>query len=601
MQALSDSWDWMKYVWTLITQKRHNVYRELTPMTRVYTKLEMVLFSFSITVGKTFFYRIPLCVLQHGDILMLFWIMYSPILYITAGCFAEMAALMPAAGAHYHYCYSTIGEIVAFLVGWHLIFAYTTLTLSRCKLLGEFIDHTMLDGWVSNNLQFMEQTDFLFFRVRGNVDIISPLFTITMAFLAVSAVKFTKGVVNSLTSISILVIFILIIAFTAKMEITHIGIGNAEDGEKLFDSLYTLQNSLIGYESLSVLGEEAKDPTTTIPQSIMVSVQILMVIYFIYTFTMSFSIKAEDMTEIDHYNPIGSIFIKLGWPTLYWIAAIGSVCGFMCSSYGSMFVSIRILYTMSRDGMIFKKFSKIDKFTKKPAVPALIFGAFTGIFVTFIRVHHDVAFPSLILAKTLTTVCLLITRYRYEKEQLGSEQEKHPKKEEADSWVLINHPKKTKPTKTTHSLSMILIYNSVMSALSSLFCFVILYRRKLGDITISFRLIGYFSILFAIIFTFLLKLQPTNDRTNLSFMTPYVPVFPLLAIIADVLSALILCKATWLFGLIWTGLGIAFYFIYSIHHSEESRNLYADGTRWNSLELHSQLDSISTSIKNRNR
>ncbi|XP_066904934.1 branched-chain amino acid permease BcaP isoform X2 [Halyomorpha halys] len=522
MQALSDSWDWMKYVWTLITQKRHNVYRELTPMTRVYTKLEMVLFSFSITVGKTFFYRIPLCVLQHGDILMLFWIMYSPILYITAGCFAEMAALMPAAGAHYHYCYSTIGEIVAFLVGWHLIFAYTTLTLSRCKLLGEFIDHTMLDGWVSNNLQFMEQTDFLFFRVRGNVDIISPLFTITMAFLAVSAVKFTKGVVNSLTSISILVIFILIIAFTAKMEITHIGIGNAEDGEKLFDSLYTLQNSLIGYESLSVLGEEAKDPTTTIPQSIMVSVQILMVIYFIYTFTMSFSIKAEDMTEIDHYNPIGSIFIKLGWPTLYWIAAIGSVCGFMC-------------------------------------------------------------------------------RYRYEKEQLGSEQEKHPKKEEADSWVLINHPKKTKPTKTTHSLSMILIYNSVMSALSSLFCFVILYRRKLGDITISFRLIGYFSILFAIIFTFLLKLQPTNDRTNLSFMTPYVPVFPLLAIIADVLSALILCKATWLFGLIWTGLGIAFYFIYSIHHSEESRNLYADGTRWNSLELHSQLDSISTSIKNRNR
>ncbi|CAH1397257.1 unnamed protein product [Nezara viridula] len=392
-----------------MTLKKYNFYREVNPMTRVYSELEMVVFVFSITVGNTFFYSIPLHVLKHGDLLMLFWLLYTPILFITAGCFAEMAALMPAVGAHYHYCYSTICEFVAFLVGWHLIFAYTAITMSRCKFLSEFIDNNLLDGWVSRNLKFRERFGVLFFCIPGYVDILSPMLAISMAFQAAWAVNFSKGIVNFFTTTNVIIIAIIIIAFTAKMDFTYASISKTEESEKLYDALFVVQKALVGYESLSVLGEEAKNPTTTIPLSIMSSVRILMGLYIIYTVVVSICVKKTDPSVIDLENPLGSIVILVGMPWLYWIVTLGSISSLWCSAYGSMFITIRILYAMSRDGMIFKLFSKLDRYTKKPAIPAMIFGIFVGLVATFIYVDTSVWFFSLIWAKIMTTVCLLIT------------------------------------------------------------------------------------------------------------------------------------------------------------------------------------------------
>ncbi|XP_014278889.1 cationic amino acid transporter 2 [Halyomorpha halys] len=603
MEEVVVPWNWMKYVWNLMNIKKLNFYRELTPMTRVYTQMEMVLFSFSITAGRTFFYRIPHCVLKHGDVLMLFWVLYIPILLITAGCFAEMAALMPAVGAHYHYCYSTIGEIVAFLVGWHLIFAYTTITMARCKFLSQYIDHNLLEGWISRNLKYAERDGFLFFCLPGYVDIISPMLAISMAFQAAWAVKFTKSIVNVLTTISFTVMMIITVVFAFNLEFTYVNIGKSEDSEKLYDSLYTVHRALIGYECLSVLGEEAKDPTKTIPRSIMISVRILVVIYCIYTFTMSICLKEQSHDEIDMFNPLGNIVIKVGLPWLYWIATIGTVCGVWCSAYGSMFITIRLLYAMSRDGMIFKHFSKIDRYTKKPAIPAMFFGVFTGMVTTFLHVRATVGFCSLILAKIMTTICLLITRYRYENKPQGSEDKNKPdvkttemdqketemdkeiEEKKANSWVLVNYPnEKTKPTETTHRISMILIYNSVISSLCSVSCLIALYIHKLGDLVQVFKVSGFISIIFSFIFSLLLKFQPTNDRANLAFITPYIPAFPLVAIVADFISCLILCRETLVYGAIWTIFGVIFYFTYSIRYSTESRSLFSDGTRWNPFQ-----------------
>ncbi|CAH1397254.1 unnamed protein product [Nezara viridula] len=454
-------WQSAKYVWMLMTLQKYDFYREVTPMTRVYTHLEMIMFSFAVTVGKTFYIHIPRSVHKHGDLLVLMWIVYTPILLTTAGCFAEMAALMPAVGAHYHYCYSTICEFVAFLVGWHLIFAYTLMTLSKCKFLSEFIDHIFLNGWISRNLKFMDRQTFWFISIPGYVDIISAMLAISMAFQAFWAVKFTKSFVNILTAIGIIIILTHIVAFMAKMDFNHISIEDTSGNEKLIDTMYVIHGALVGYESLSVLGEESKNPTTTIPLSIMSSVRFAMVLYTVYTFCISICVKKNAGVDLDEYNPLGSIVILLDMPWLYWISTLGTICSLWASAYGSMFVAVRILYAMSRDGMIFRTFSRIDRYTWKPAIPAIIFGLITGFLVTFISMKTDIGFFSFITTKIMTTICLLITRYRCEKKTRSSEENEKPKEEEGKSWVLANYPEhKTSPTETTHSISMLLLYNS---------------------------------------------------------------------------------------------------------------------------------------------
>ncbi|CAH1397237.1 unnamed protein product [Nezara viridula] len=415
--------------------------------------IEVMMLCLCSLHGFAVYKLIPTIIINNGGVLLTFcWIVYGIITMFTAFCLAELTALAPCTGSTYHYSYLTISEFVAFLVGWNKILAYAAVILSYCTFMSSSIDEIFFGGWLTAEIHLGEPQCFSLFCSKGYVDLIVPIIILSLAYLESWSIRTAKVFIMVVTSISMIIIFTIIFGLYLFIDIRPTRSGYKS--QTIFQDIgETVFFGLMSFDSIAVLGDEVKKPWKTIPKSIINATILVVVIYVVLTLLLISIMSENTVLKDDTYLcPLSNILESHGYLVLSWFSNLGTILSLWGGAFAMIFNLSRILYSMSRDGLLFPFLSRVSWISHTPVVNTMFCGATLSILGTFVIINYNAAAFSLLLEKIIIPVCLLVTRYR-------CEQKEEENKETCNNWLLFNYPNsRTRPTIVTERISRLLIY-----------------------------------------------------------------------------------------------------------------------------------------------
>ena len=292
-------------------------------------------------------------------------------------CYAELASMIPIAGSAYTYTYATMGELVAWIIGWDLILEYAVSNMAVAVGFSAYINsllatfglhlpdalstpaYSPMTGWVPH------------FNILG--------FSIVMLLtvLLVIGIRESAEANTVMVGIKLLAIFVFIV-FASKY-ITpanyHPFAPNGFQGILTGGAIVFF--SYIGFDSVSTAAEECRTPKRDLPLGIMASLFICAALYVgvavVLTGIQPYHIFKGDAA------PVATALHNIGLDNLQRWVTIGALMGMISSLLVYQYGQARVWFAMSRDGLLPNAFSKVHKRFRTPHVATWIAGIFVGV------------------------------------------------------------------------------------------------------------------------------------------------------------------------------------------------------------------------------
>ncbi|GAB6008967.1 amino acid transporter [Bacteroidia bacterium] len=287
-------------------------------------------------------------------------------------CYAEFASMIPVAGSAYAYSYSTLGEFIAWFIGWDLIleylFAAGTVAVGWSGYVVSLFDSIGLHIPTSIALSPIGYTVQEGFYLTGSVLNFPAMFIVAlMSVLLILGIKQSATLNNLIVIIKVVVILLFIgfgIAYVstdnwapyipAETSPGHFGWSGILRGAGVIFFAY------IGFDAVSTAAQEAKNPQKDMPKGILYSLLICTVLYVAVTAVLTGIVH---YSELDHPAPIAYAIDKVGG-SLLWLSPlikIGAIAGLSSVVLVMMLGQSRIFYSMSKDGLLPHFFSGVHK------------------------------------------------------------------------------------------------------------------------------------------------------------------------------------------------------------------------------------------------
>ncbi|XP_033642071.1 probable cationic amino acid transporter [Asterias rubens] len=330
---------------------------------------------------------------------------------LSGVCYGEFGVRVPkTTGSAYMYSYVTVGEFSAFVIGWNLILEYLIGTAAGASALS-----SCLDSLFTNKISefMMDHVGGFGIHTETYPDLVAMVIAIIMTLIVTAGVK--KSVTfNNILNVVNLVVWVFMIA--GGLFFLN-GSNWSEDGflpfgfSGVMTGAATCFYAFIGFDIIATTGEEAQNPTKSIPLAIMLSLVICLTGYVSVSFILTLAVPYYD---IGKEAPLMDMFVQNHAEAGKYIVAIGSIAGLTVSLLGSLFPMPRIIYAMSTDGLLFRFLSRVNKITQTPAVATVIGGFLAAILALMVSLADLIEMMSIgtLLAYTLVSMCVLILRYQ---------------------------------------------------------------------------------------------------------------------------------------------------------------------------------------------
>src|SRR5436305_1257100 len=302
-----------------------------------------------------------------GPGLILSFIIAGIVSGLAALCYAEFASTVPLAGSAYTYSYATLGEVIAWIIGWDLILEYAVgAAAAGVGWSGYFTD--LLQGSFGITLPH-DLTTSPFSGGIINLPAVLIILIIT-ALLVVGTSESTK-VNNVIVAVKLAVIvFFLITGFG------HINPANWSPFLP-FGNLGVLRGAgiiffaYIGFDQISTSAEETLNPARDMPIGIIASLLVCTVLYILVTAVLTGLVSYK---ELDVASPVSHALIIIGMGAAGSIISVGAVCGLTTVLLILLFGQSRIIFSMARDGLLPDFFSRIHPRYRTPYLSTLLVG-----------------------------------------------------------------------------------------------------------------------------------------------------------------------------------------------------------------------------------
>nr|XP_060623515.1 probable cationic amino acid transporter [Anolis sagrei ordinatus] len=354
---------------------------------------------------------------------------------LSGVCYAEFGVRVPkTTGSAYTYSYVTVGEFVAFFIGWNLILEYLIGTAAGASALSSMFDslanHT-ISHWMIDSVGTLNG---LGKGEESYPDLLALVIAVVVTIIVALGVKNSVGFNNVLNVINLVVWVFIMIAGLA-----YVNGENWVEGQFLpfgwsgvLQGAATCFYAFIGFDIIATTGEEAKSPNTSIPYAITASLVTCLTAYVSVSIILTLMVPYN---EIDTESPLMEMFAAHGFYTAKFIVAIGSVAGLTVSLLGSLFPMPRIIYAMAGDGLLFRFLSHVSSYTETPVVACIVSGFLAALLSLLVSLRDLIEMMSIgtLLAYTLVSVCVLLLRYQPESDIDGFVKflsEEHTKKKE---------------------------------------------------------------------------------------------------------------------------------------------------------------------------
>ena len=345
-------------------------------------------------------------------------------------CYAEFASMIPVAGSAYTYSYATMGEFVAWIIGWDLVLEYALAGATVAVSWSQYFNQLLMIFHIHLPDIFLKGP-----WEGGMVNLPAIIIVCLLSLLLMRGTQESSTVNNILVILKVGVVLIFIaLGWSFINPANHDPFIPINAGEELVksgqQSLWSFLKSddfghfgisgvlraagvvffaFIGFDAVSTAAQEAKNPKKGMPIGIIGSLIICTLLYVLFSYVM---------TGIENYavfkgdaKPVATAFAKTGYHFLNTALIITIIAGYTSVILVMLLGQSRVFYSMSKDGLLPKVFSDLSK-RQTPWKTNAIFMVFVSIFAGFVPVSdlgHMVSIGTL-FAFTLVCVGILVLR-----------------------------------------------------------------------------------------------------------------------------------------------------------------------------------------------
>jgi APA family basic amino acid/polyamine antiporter len=313
-------------------------------------------------------------------------------------CYAEFASMIPVAGSAYTYSYATMGEFIAWIIGWDLVLEYAvgaaTVGISWSRYLVKFLEGFDVHLPASLTLGPWD---------GGIINLPAVFIIVLMSLLLIKGTK-ESAMVNGII-VGLKVAVVLVFIFLGWKYINnanyhpYIPDNTGKFGEFGFSGIIRSAAivffAYIGFDAVSTAAQEAKNPKKDMPWGILGSLAICTVLYILFAHVMTGVTSYTTFAGKDGIAPVALAIDKMGtpnaagviqpdYPWLNRAIIVAILAGYSSVILVMLMGQSRVFFSMSKDGLIPKIFSTINPGTQTPAKNNLLFMLFVSLFAAFV-------------------------------------------------------------------------------------------------------------------------------------------------------------------------------------------------------------------------
>ena len=532
-------------------------------MNKILGVKDLVSLGIAAIVGAGIFSTIGLASFEGGPAISLLFVFVAFACVFTALSYAQFASTIPVSGSAYTYAYVAFGELFAWIIGWALVLEYAVSNIVVSISWSQYFV-TMLEGfgihipaWLSMapqyaleaNQKVLEQgaaslnvADKLGLEAFqtapriGDIPIIfdlpSGVIITLITWLVYIGIKESRKASNIMVMVKIGVILAIIVggAFFVNPENWVPFAPNGMQG--VLGSVAAVFFAFIGFDSISTTAEECKNPQRDLPRAMIITLLICTVLYVAITLVLTGMVN---YTELNVKDPLAFVFKYIGVDYLAGIISVTSVIAITSALLVYQLAQPRIWMTMSRDGLLWKKFATIHPKYKTPSFATIVTGFVVAIPSMFFKMDFFVDLTSVGTFFAFILVCAGV--------------------------LYMDYSGLSKQSK----FRVPYINGKYLIGIGFLIAWMVIWRFNWDAVTAWQDLDALYILehksLIIIFWIVWIVLAYMGYRFNFSLL-------PVIGILINLYLMTELGTSNWLIFLIWLGIGLLVYFFYGYKHSK---------------------------------
>jgi amino acid transporter len=384
-------------------------------------------------VGAGIFSTIGHAAANGGPAISILFIFTAVACGFSALCYAEFASRVPVAGSAYTYAYFSLGELIAWIIGWDLLLEYAigniACAISWSDYFTEFIkgfgwyfpDFLSMDyftamrahrlissgdaGLITEALSRANQAWVNAPSLAGIkliADIPALFIVAVITYVVFIGIKESRNVNNIMVGIKLLVVFGVIVTGSYYVHPGNWSPFAPEGVAGVLKGVSAVFFAFIGFDAISTTAEECKNPSRDLPRAILYSLTICTVLYVLISLVLTGMVSYK---ELEVGDPLAFVFKKAG---LDWISGIIAFTALIAMASVILVFQLgqpRIWMSMSRDGLLPKAFSRIHPRYKTPSFATIITGIVVAVPALFMNLTEVTDLTSIGTLFAFVIVC----------------------------------------------------------------------------------------------------------------------------------------------------------------------------------------------------
>ena len=405
---------------------------------KVLTVRDLTFFGIAAIIGAGSFSSIGSACFSGGPAVIFLFMICAVACGFTAMCYAEFATRVPASGSAYTYAYVSFGELSAWIIGWALLMEYSIGNIYVAfSWSGYFVNliETLgihLPTWLTNNYSDSHQAFLdgvagklsnawtsapIVLGLKIIFDLPAVMINILVTWLVYVGTKESRNAITIMVMIKLAIIALVIIVGAMYVDIDNWTPFMPNQFSGVMAGVSGVFFAYIGFDAVSTLAEESKNPQRDLPRGMIYSLIICTIIFIILALVLTGMVS---YTALNVSDPLAEVFALKGIKWMLFIVSIAAVVAMTSVILVFQMGQPRIWMAMSRDGLLPKKFAEIHPKYKTPAFSTLVTGLVVGIPIFFTTPKFVLDFTSIGTLFAFVLVCggiLLLPRNTNAKEK----------------------------------------------------------------------------------------------------------------------------------------------------------------------------------------
>lgn len=385
--------------------------------------VDLTSFGIAAVIGAGIFSTVGKACFSGGPGVIYLFILAAVASGFTAMCYAEFASRIPAAGSAYTYAYTTFGEVFAWIIGWALVMEYSIGNIAVAISWSEYFQTLLqniglsLPDWLGVDYPTAKKAfmaglsnkytsayalapEILGLKIIVNLP--AFLINILITIVVYVGIKESKNFSNFMVLLKVLVIIMVIGVGFFYIDGANWNPFMPNGFKGVMAGVSSVFFAYIGFDAISTTAEECKNPRSDLPKGMFYALLICTILYILLALVLTGMVPYN---LLDVKDPLAFVFYQKG---MHWIGGVISVSAIVAMTSVLLVFQMgqpRIWMSMSRDGLMPKKFSKIHPKYKTPSYATIVTGLVVGIPILFVDYDLVIDFTSISTLFAFVLVC----------------------------------------------------------------------------------------------------------------------------------------------------------------------------------------------------